>query len=139
MKRILLVLLAGVLMAGCSSTAGDSRDPTEVPPCDPGPPGTREVQVGTGRSCCTYPRTSATRHRRSSTFTDGVQCPAATTADRFWQVSEEGRFLVVAPNARNGRWDFTGGDNEYLRQVGAAIPCADQPASTPRGSRWDRR
>ena len=32
---------------------------------------------------------------------------------------------MVAPNARNGRWDFTGGDNEYLRQVGAAIPCAD--------------
>ena len=125
-KRILLVLLAGVLMAGCSSTAGDSATPTEVPPCDPGPPGTREVQVG-NRSFLLHVPTDF-RNPSPAVFTfhgRGSNAQQQLLLTGFEQVSEEGRFLVVAPNARNGRWDFTGGDNEYLRQVGAAIPCAD--------------
>ncbi len=45
----------------------------------------------------------------------------------FDQVAEEGRFLLVVPEAIGGRWDFrpNGRDAEYLRAVGAAVPCTD--------------
>jgi polyhydroxybutyrate depolymerase len=44
----------------------------------------------------------------------------------FEQMSEEGRFLVVAPNAVGGRWDVTGTrDVRFLEQVLAKVPCAD--------------
>lgn len=44
----------------------------------------------------------------------------------FEQVSEEGRFMVVAPNAVGGRWDILGdGEADYLQEVWEAVPCAD--------------
>lgn len=45
----------------------------------------------------------------------------------FEQVSEEGRFIVVAPEAVDGRWDILGGsDASYLNKVYDAVPCADE-------------
>lgn len=125
-KRILLVLLAGVLMAGCSSTAGDSATPTEVPPCDPGPPGTREVQVG-NRSFLLHVPTDF-RNPSPVVFTfhgRGSNAQQQLLLTGFEQVAQEGRFLVVAPEATNGRWDLTGGDSDYLQAVVDAVPCAD--------------
>jgi pimeloyl-ACP methyl ester carboxylesterase len=44
----------------------------------------------------------------------------------FAQLAEEGRFLVVAPDARGGRWDVTGQrDVAYLDRVLDAVPCVD--------------
>jgi polyhydroxybutyrate depolymerase len=44
----------------------------------------------------------------------------------FEQVSEQGRFIVVAPEAVDGRWDILGGgDTQYLQDVYDAVPCAD--------------
>lgn len=44
----------------------------------------------------------------------------------FEQLSEEGRFLVVAPNAIGGRWDVTGQqDVDFISQVLDAVPCLD--------------
>ena len=122
--RVLLLIVA-VLMAGCSSDAS-STAPVTAPPCDPGPPGTREVSVG-NRSFLLHVPTDF-RDPSPVVFTfhgRGSNAQQQLLLTGFEQVSEEGRFLVVAPQARNGRWDFTGGDTQYLQAVADAVPCAD--------------
>ena len=125
-KRTLLLLVVGLLLAGCSSTAGDSAAPTTAPPCDPGPPGTREVQVG-NRSFLLHVPTDF-RNPSPVVFTfhgRGSNAQQQLLLTGFEQVSEEGRFLVVAPEATDGRWDLTGGDSDYLQAVVDAVPCTD--------------
>lgn len=124
MKRVLLVVVA-LLVAGCGSSATSSEAPT-APPCDPGPPGTREVQVGKRSFLLHVPTDFQNPSPVVFTFHGrGSNAQQQLLLSGFEQVSEEGRFLVVAPEAIGGRWDFTGRDPEYLRAVAAAIPCAD--------------
>lgn len=123
MVRVLLLVLA-LLLAGCS--AGDG--PAPALPCDPGPPGTREVAVG-GRSFLLHvprdlPDAAAavvTLHGRGS----NAQQQLLLTG--FPELSEQGRFLVVAPNAVGGRWDATGmKDVAFIDRVLEAVPCLDR-------------
>jgi len=129
-RRALLVVLL-LLLAGCAGgeTAAPApvSTPAPAPACDPGPPGTRHVQVGKRWFLLHVP---ADLHEPSPvvfTFhglTSNAQQQLALTG--FEQVSEEGRFLLVAPEAYQGRWDLTGArDRNYLRRVAAAVPCMD--------------
>ena len=123
--RRVLFLVVALLLAGCSGDAASSV-PTTAPPCDPGPPGTREVSVGKRSFLLHVPTDVVNPSPVVFTFHGrGSNAQQQLLLTGFEQVSEEGRFMVVAPNARKGRWDFTGADNEYLKAVGAAIPCAD--------------
>lgn len=123
--RILLIV-ASLLLAGCSASADGSADQSTAPPCDPGPSGTREVTLGQ-RSFLLHIPTDV-RDPSPVVFTfhgRGSNAQQQMLLTGFEQVSEEGRFIVVAPQARNGRWDFTGGDDDYLQAVADAVPCAD--------------
>jgi polyhydroxybutyrate depolymerase len=114
------------MLAACSSgtTAAPSPTPT---PCDPGAPGTREVSVGNRSFLLHVPRDFRNPSPVVFTFHGrGSNSQQQLLLTGFEQVSEEGRFLVVAPNAVNGRWDLTGtSDFEYLQEVAAAVPCMD--------------
>jgi len=123
-KRAMWLVLA-VLLAGCSGGAASSA-PEPAPPCDPGPPGTREVTVGK-RSFLLHVPTDF-RNPSPVVFTfhgRGSNAQQQLLLTGFEQVAEEGRFMVVAPQAVGGRWQFGGRDAAYLRAVGAAVPCMD--------------
>ena len=123
-KRVLLLVVA-LLLAGCASSAG-SPALSPSAPCDPGPAGTRQVQVGKRSFLLHVPTDFQNPSPAVFTFHGrGSNAQQQLLLTGFDQVAEEGRFLVVAPEARNGRWDFTGGDDDYLRAVGAAVPCMD--------------
>ena len=123
-KRILLLVVA-LLLAGCSGGTGAAA-PTSAPPCDPGPPGTREVQVGKRSFLMHVPADAQDSSPVVFTFHGrGSNAQEQLLLTGFEQVSEEGRFILVAPNAVDGRWDFTGGDTAYLKAVAAAVPCMD--------------
>jgi polyhydroxybutyrate depolymerase len=123
MTRIVLLLL-GLLLAGC--TSGTSAQPTAVP-CDPGPPGTREVTVGNRSFLLHVPRDLPTPAPAVMTLHGrGSNAQQQLLLTGFAQLAEEGRFLVVAPDARGGRWDVTGQrDVAYLDRVLDAVPCLD--------------
>ena len=124
MKRAIWLVLV-VLLAGCSGGAATSV-PERAPTCDPGPPGTREVTVGK-RSFLLHVPTDF-RNPSPVVFTfhgRGSNAQQQLLLTGFEQVAEEGRFLVVAPQAIGGRWQFGGRDAAYLRAVGAAVPCVD--------------
>lgn len=122
MRAVLLALT--LLLAGCS--AGDAAGDTVSPPCDPGPPGTREVRVGARVFLLHVPTDFRDPSPVVFTFHGrGSNAQEQLLLTGFEQVSEEGRFLLVAPQARHGRWDFTGRDPNYLRRVAAAVPCMD--------------
>lgn len=122
--RILLIALA-LLLAGCGG--GGSAAPS-VAPCDPGPPGTREISLGNRSFLLHVPRdvrnpspAVVTLHGRGSNAQEQLLLTG------FEQQSEEGRFLVVAPNAVGGRWDLTGtSDVEFIDRVLDAVPCLDR-------------
>jgi polyhydroxybutyrate depolymerase len=123
-KRVLLLVVA-LLLAGCGAS-GQTAAPSPSAPCDPGPPGTRQVQVGKRSFLLHVPTDFQNPSPAVFTFHGrGSNAQQQLLLTGFDQVAEEGRFLVVAPEARNGRWDFTGGDADYLRAVGAAVPCMD--------------
>lgn len=124
-KKLLLLVVALVLSA-CSS--GTSAAPSLTPtPCDAGVSGTREVQVGKRSFLLHIPRDL--QHPSPVVFTfhgRGSNAQQQLLLTGFDQVAESGRFIVVAPNAVDGRWDILGGqDAQYLQQVYDAIPCAD--------------
>lgn len=124
MKRAMWLVLV-VLLGGCSGGAATSA-PEPAPTCDPGPPGTREVTVGK-RSFLLHVPTDF-RNPSPVVFTfhgRGSNAQQQLLLTGFEQVAEEGRFLVVAPQAIGGRWQFGGRDAAYLRAVGAAVPCMD--------------
>lgn len=122
-KRVLLLVTA-LLLAACGG--GTASAPSPPAPCDPGPPGTREVQVGKRSFLLHVPTDFQDPSPAVFTFHGrGSNAQQQLLLTGFDQVAEEGRFLVVAPEARNGRWDFTGGDTDYLRAVGDAVPCMD--------------
>lgn len=121
-----IVLLAcGLLLAGC---AGGSPATPSVAPCDPGPPGTRQVTLGQRSFLLHVPRdvrnpapAVVTLHGRGSNAQEQL------LLTNFEQLSEEGRFLVIAPNAIGGRWDLTGPkDFAFIDAVLAAVPCLDR-------------
>lgn len=123
--RILLII-ASLLLAGCSASS-DTAAPSVAPPCDPGPSGTREVTVGKRSFLLHVPKDPVNPSPVVYTFHGrGSNAQQQLLLTGFEQVSEEGRFIVVAPDARNGRWDFAGGDWDYLRAVADAVPCADK-------------
>lgn len=121
-RKILILLV--LLLAGCG--AGNSAQPS-VAPCDPGPPGTREVTLGKRSFLLHVPRdvqnpspAVLTLHGRGSNAQEQLMLTD------FEKTSEEGRFLVVAPNAIGGRWDVTGQtDVDFINQVLDAVPCLD--------------
>lgn len=120
-----LLIVAALIVSACSSGSGTTPSPT--PECDPGPSGTREVQVGKRSFLMHIPRDFRDPSPVVFTFHGrGSNAQQQMLLTGFEQVSEEGRFIVVAPNAVNGRWDILGGsDAEYLQQVWAAVPCTD--------------
>ena len=125
-KRIMLLVL-GLVLAGCAS-GGSTAAPVTPAPCDPGPPGTRQVQVGDRSFLLHVPRDFVNPSPAVFTFHGrGSNAQQQLLLTGFDQVAEEGRFLLVAPEAIDGRWDFrpNGRDAEYLRAVGAAVPCTD--------------
>lgn len=125
-KKVLVVVSVLMLVA-CSSGSTSTESSPSATVCDPGPSGTREVTVGKRSFLMHIPtdfKSPApvvfTFHGRGS----NAQQQLALTG--FEQVSEEGRFIVVAPNAVGGRWDILGGtEAEYLQQVFASVPCTD--------------
>lgn len=121
-----LLLVAALLLAGCSS--GTTATPSATPaPCDPGAPGTREVQVGKRSFLLHVPRDFQNPSPVVFTFHGrGSNAQQQLLLTGFEQVSEEGRFIVVAPEAVDGRWDILGGsERDYLQKVYDAVPCAD--------------
>lgn len=121
MIRIALLVLA-VFLTGCTANA-----PAAEPPCDPGPYGTREVSVGKRSFLLHIPRDLSTPAPAVMTLHGrGSNAREQLLLTGFEQVSEEGRFLVVAPNALGGRWDVTSArDFAYLDRVLDAVPCLD--------------
>ncbi len=125
MKKAFL-LVAALLLAACSSATTATPSPTPTP-CDPGAPGTREVKVGKRSFLLHIPRDFQNPSPVVFTFHGrGSNAQQQMLLTGFEQVSEEGRFIVVAPEAVDGRWDILGGaDADYLQQVYDAVPCAD--------------
>ena len=122
MRRLLLVILLLLSAAGCSS----STTATPVAPCDPGPRGTRTVEVGKRSFIMHVPRDLVTPapvvfnfHGRGSNAEEELLYTGMT------QESEGGRFILVLPDGINGRWDLRGGDDAYLQAVYDAVPCKD--------------
>lgn len=112
------------VLVGCSASPTSSEPPPL--PCDPGPAGTREVTVGDRSFLLHVPLDPVDPAPVVWTFHGrGSNAQQQLLLSGWTQLAEEGRFLVVAPNAIDGLWDFEKFDAEYLRQVGAAIPCAD--------------
>ncbi len=124
-KRSLL-LVAALVLAACSSGTEAGPSPTPAP-CDAGAPGTREVKVGKRSFLLHIPR--EVRNPSPVVFTfhgRGSNAQQQMLLTGFDQVAEAGRFIVVAPNAVDGRWDILGGtDADYLKAVYDAVPCAD--------------
>ncbi len=124
----MLWLTVAVLMAACSSGTSAAPSPTATSTlCDPGAPGTREVQVGKRSFLMHIPRDFRAPAPVVFTFHGrGSNAQQQLLLTGFEQVSEQGRFIVVAPNAIGGRWDILGdSDSEYLQKVYDAVPCAD--------------
>ena len=125
MKKVLLLICA-LLLAACSSGTASAPSPTPTP-CDPGSPGTRQVQVGQRSFLIHIPRDFQNPSPVVFTFHGrGSNAQQQLLLTGFEQVSEEGRFIVVAPEAVGGRWDILGGgEAEYLQSVFDKVPCAD--------------
>lgn len=123
---VLTLLLTACSAGGASEGTGGPSPESGGQACDPGPPGTRKVRVGARSFLLHVP--SDFRDPSPVVFTfhgRGSNAQEQLLLTGLEQVSEEGRFLLVAPQARGGRWDFTGRDSGYLRRVGAAVPCLD--------------
>lgn len=124
-NRVVLLVMA-LLLAGCASGT-NAQGPTPAP-CDPGPPGTRQVTVGDRSFLLHVPRDFVNPSPVVFAFHGrGSNAQQQLLLTSFDQVAEQGRFLLVAPEAVGGRWDFrpNGKDAEYLQAVGDAVPCAD--------------
>lgn len=122
MRRLLLVFLLLLGSAGCSNNS--SAGPTTA--CDPGPSGTRTVEVGKRSFIMHVPRDLISPapvvfnfHGRGSNADEELLYTGMT------QESEGGRFILVLPEGINGRWDLRGGDDAYLQKVYDAVPCKD--------------
>lgn len=123
-KRVLL-LVGAILLAGCSAT---TTAPVATPtPCNAGPPGTREVSVGSRSFLMHVP--SGVRAEVPVVFTfhgRGSNAEQQLLLTGMQQQADLNQFIVVAPDARNGRWDLeNGADDSYLQKVYEAVPCMD--------------
>lgn len=123
MRRLLLALVLALTVSACSSPT--PSQPTSAP-CDPGPSGTREVQVGNRSFLMHIPHDFVSPapvvfnfHGRGSNAQQELAYTGMT------QESEGGRFILVLPDAVGGRWDLQGGEDAYLQQVYDAVPCKD--------------
>lgn len=124
--RPIALVLAGLLLAACSSGTTAAPSPTPAP-CDPGPSGTREVTLGNRSYLMHVPRDVVNPSPVVFAFHGrGSNAQQQLLLTGLEQTSEAGRFILVAPNAIGGRWDIEGTrDIAFVDRIIDEVPCAD--------------
>lgn len=113
--------------ARASAAAAVAPMATPGAACKPGPSGSREVAVGDRSFLLYVPRGLKTVAPVVFSFHGrGSNPEEQLLITELQQVSEVNKFLLVLPRAEGGRWDLEGGDDAYIDEVIARVPCADR-------------
>ena len=123
--RALALLAVGALVAALTAAAPVAR--TATPGCRPG------LHTGfvDGRSYLLYVPASATTPAPTVVSYHGRLQKAISQIDGtgLRQVADREGFIVVAPQARGGKWDFRGSDTRFTGAILDNLGC-DDPART---------